>query len=287
MMAGMDTPEKRRWYYPTPGWLVLGSMAVTGLLFASEKWGWFPFNGHKGYTVLAAAAGVGVVLVVMLLWWLVALVFRWRFQFGIRTLLVLTVVVALPFSWLSMEMKTAKGQKAVVEAIEQLGGGVDFDWEYDKNFVHLPSALPHDPVWLRSWLGDDFFAEVVIVRLGFTQVTNEGLAYIAGLTRLEALLLEGTQVTNDGLAHIGKLTQLRELSLNRTQVTDDGLTHIGGLTRLQYLYLNDTQVTDEGLEQIVGLTQLQGLCSATHRLRTRGWQISLGCPNSKSCGSTA
>ena len=56
ILAGMETPEKRRWYCPTPGWLVLGSMAVTGLLFASEKWRWFGFNEHKGWTVLIAVA---------------------------------------------------------------------------------------------------------------------------------------------------------------------------------------------------------------------------------------
>jgi hypothetical protein len=50
----MDTPEKRRWYRPTPAWLVFGSLAVTGLLFLSEKWRWFGFNEHKGWTVLAA-----------------------------------------------------------------------------------------------------------------------------------------------------------------------------------------------------------------------------------------
>ncbi len=37
-MMGMDTPEKHRWYCPTPSWLVLGSMAVTGLLFLSGTW---------------------------------------------------------------------------------------------------------------------------------------------------------------------------------------------------------------------------------------------------------
>ena len=37
--GGMDTPEKRRWYCPTPGWLVLGSLAVTGLLFLRNAGG--------------------------------------------------------------------------------------------------------------------------------------------------------------------------------------------------------------------------------------------------------
>ena len=116
----MDAPEKRRWYCPTPGWLVLGSLAVTGLLWLSNWLGWW----HKGYAVLVAVAGVGTVLAGMLLWWLVALIFRWRFQLGTRTLLVLTLAVALPFSWLAVEMKKAREQKGAVAAIKELGRGV-------------------------------------------------------------------------------------------------------------------------------------------------------------------
>ena len=33
------------------------------------------------------------------------LIFRWRFQFSIRSLLVLTVAVAVPCSWLAVEVK--------------------------------------------------------------------------------------------------------------------------------------------------------------------------------------
>jgi len=62
-----------------------------GILCLSERYGWFPFNANKGWTVLIAVAAVGAVLIVMLLWFAVALVFRWRYQFTIRTLLVLTI----------------------------------------------------------------------------------------------------------------------------------------------------------------------------------------------------
>ena len=83
---------------------------------------WFPFNQHKGWTVLIAVASVGVFFLLMFLWFLAALVFRLRFQFGLLSLLVLTVVVALPFAWLETEMKQAREQKGVVEAIEKAGG---------------------------------------------------------------------------------------------------------------------------------------------------------------------
>jgi hypothetical protein len=155
----MDTPEKRRWYRPTPGWLVFGSLAVTGFLFLSEKWRWFSFNEHKGWTVLIAVAAVGVVLAVMLLWWLAALVFRWRFQFSIRTLLVLTVAVAVPCRWLAVDMKKASGQKEVAAEIMKLGGYVLYDWqENPSDSVASKVENEQAAAWLPRLLGDDFFS---------------------------------------------------------------------------------------------------------------------------------
>ena len=61
--------------------------------------------------MLIAVAVVGVAMLVMKLWFVVALVFRRRFQFSIRSLLVLTVAVAIPCSWLAVEMKHANQQR--------------------------------------------------------------------------------------------------------------------------------------------------------------------------------
>ena len=60
ILADMSTSQpRRRWFHPEPAWLVYASFLVTGILFFSERWQWFPFNAHKGWTVLVA---VGVVL---------------------------------------------------------------------------------------------------------------------------------------------------------------------------------------------------------------------------------
>jgi len=53
-------PATRRFFYPTPSWLVILSLAVTNILFLSERFQWFGFNTHKGWTVLIAVASVGV-----------------------------------------------------------------------------------------------------------------------------------------------------------------------------------------------------------------------------------
>src|SRR5271166_1095635 len=96
-----DPASKSRWYCPTLEWLIVLLLATTGFLYLCERLQWFGFYAHRGVAVLIAVVTVGVVLNLMQLWWLLALVFRWRFQFSIRTLLALVVAVALPFSWLA------------------------------------------------------------------------------------------------------------------------------------------------------------------------------------------
>ncbi len=137
----MTNPKStRRWLFPTPAWLLLGLLVVEGLLWLSERFQWFGFNEKKGWTVLIAVAVVGATIIFMLLWLVASLAFRWRFQFSIRSLLVLTVAVALPCSWLAMEMREAKRERVAAAAFEELSGFVEW-------------SDPSGPVWLSSLLG--------------------------------------------------------------------------------------------------------------------------------------
>ena len=197
-----EIASNRRWYHPTPGHFLAGLLAVEGILLAVHWGGGF----HKGYGVLIALASVGVFLVLMLVWFAVALIFRCRFQFSLRSLLVLTLAVALPCSWLATEMKKAREQKEVVEWVEELGGQVSYDYERDSSGNDIPNAQPPGPAWLREWLGVDAFVNVV------------------------GVFLQNLAVTDAGLEHLKELTQLQELFLGDTQVTDAGLEHLKGLS---------------------------------------------------------
>ena len=118
---------------------------------------------------------------------MVALIFRWRFQFSIRSLLVLVVAVAVPCSWLAVEMKAAREQATTVEEIVVLGGIVeDHDLEADANGRFVPPRQPSEPPWLRKVLGNHFFTDVVVIKLSKIQSTEVPLAYIVGLPRREA-----------------------------------------------------------------------------------------------------
>ena len=79
-MATMDdtTQARARWFYLTSGRFVLLLLTVEVLLWLSNWLGWPGW--HKGYAVLTSVAAVGVGMLLMFVWFAVALIFRWRFQ---------------------------------------------------------------------------------------------------------------------------------------------------------------------------------------------------------------
>ncbi len=273
---------KRRWFYPTPGWLVLVSLATTGFMYLSERFQWFAFNHYKGWTVLIGVASVVAVLVVMLLWWVLALLFRLRFQFSIRSLLVLVVAVAVPCSWLAVEMKKARQQSEAVDGIRKLvGGSVSYDTEFEAliaiiNRKPRSNPPPTEAAWLRNLLGIDFFhaVEVVTVQphsgLGDVKDVDAGLENLKHFTGLQLLALDDPRITDAGLKNLKGLTALQNLQISGTRITDAGLETIQHLTGLQVLLLNNTGVTDAGLKNLNGLTALQHLDLSGSRITDAG-----------------
>jgi hypothetical protein len=250
---GDVSPPQRRWFHPTPDRLILALLALEGVLLLSEQFRWFPLNQHKGWTVLIAVASVGAAMLLMLVWFAASLVFRWRFQFSVRSLFVLTVAVATACSWLSADLKKAREQENAIRAIEEVGGNAA------EEGGNPAGALPPGTAWLRELLKDEFFTNIADVTLSESKVTNAGLEHLKDLTDLRVLNLHETQVTNAGLERVKGLTQLRELNLGGTRVTDAGLEDLKGLIQLQLLSLDSTQVTDAGLVHLKGLTQLRQL----------------------------
>ena len=105
---------KTRWYRFTPDRLVVLVLIVEGLLLACEPFRLLP----KGWPVLIAWAVVGAALLLGIVWLLLSLLFRWRFQFSLLSLLLLVVVVAIPSSWLATEVREAKKEWAAFAALE-------------------------------------------------------------------------------------------------------------------------------------------------------------------------
>ena len=147
----------RRWFYLTPDRFIIGLLAVEGLLWLLERFQWFPFNEKKGWTVLIAVVSVGEAMLAMLLWFVAGLLFRWRFQFGIRSLLVLTLAVAIPGSWLAAEVQRVRNRNGAAVLIEKRGGWVQW--------IPAPHAEPSVFGWLQKLQGNDSGYTVNAVRL--------------------------------------------------------------------------------------------------------------------------
>jgi hypothetical protein len=164
-----------------------------------------------------------------------------NYQFSLKTLLAAITLVCLgPGGFVAYEQNKARRQKGAVEAIEELGGVVDFG----------RNESARSPM-LRQILGDDSFGEVERVQFwNPSHVTDADLVHLAGLERLTSLQLDNSQVTDAGLKHLTGLKNLSYLNLDSTQITDIGLQHLVGLRGLRSLNVYRTQVTDAGASQL-------------------------------------
>ena len=178
--------------------------------------------------------------------------FVWRrlLQYRLRTLLIVTTVVA---AGLGRWSHKARQQREAVEWVQRIGGGVNYDYELDD--LHDP---PHTPKWLVEVLGVEYFANVKVISLAGRgrQVTDLELKHLEGLKALELLNLSGTCVTGAGLEHLNASTTVDALSLRFSEVTDAGLKYLKALNLLT-LDLRNTKVTDAGVEHLKNLTTLQ------------------------------
>ncbi len=238
-----------RWSHLTPDRCVLGLLAVEGVLWLFERVHAFGFHPHKGWMFAVTLASVVAAILLMSAWFVVSLFVGQRFQFSIRSLLVLVMVVAVPCSWFALEMKKANKQQEAVAEIRKAAGYVQYD--YDRQFWRQGGiAQPPAPVWLLNLLGVHFFADVVWVGDFHCQFTDATLKNLKDLTELEELDLGSTKITDAGLKNLEGLTRLRPLRLEFTEVTDAGLVHLKGLKQLRELLLSNTHVTNAGVREL-------------------------------------
>ena len=267
------TPTRVRWLHPTPGRFVLALLAVEVLLWLSERFGWLGW--HKGYAVLTCVAVVGVAMVLVLVWFGVAVVFWRRFQFSLRSLLVLVVVVALPCSWLAVEMRAAMRQKESVELIAASAGRVSFDIQdvdndtrgrflFDRDppgqtlnvyqNLRLPSLIPRPPLpepirglFVRLF-GESFFCTATAVShidLDEPQWHGDVL-----MKPSPDKYDEEREEAHSIMIALKGLPKLQTLDISGTPVDDSDLEYISPLKDLRQLALHGTKVTAEGVAKL-------------------------------------
>ena len=123
------------------------------------------------------------------------------------------------------------------------------------------------------------------VDLARTQLTDKGLAHLAGMKGITRLHLENTKVTDAGLDHIKGLADLEYLNLYGTQVTDAGIMKLTGLKKLKKIFLWQSKVTEGGAIKLAAA--IPGLDANTGWKATKVEPVALAANTAKPAAPTA
>ncbi|MCE9556821.1 MAG: hypothetical protein K8T91_26025 [Planctomycetes bacterium] len=179
---------------------------------------------------------------------------RRMLQYRLRTLLVITTIIAVLFGWWSYK---AQRQREAVAALRKIGGTAYYHRYLPWTSENYDS--PKWPPWVLDTVVADYLARVQVIRLNSTTVTDDDLKFLKNMPALEELQLNNTDITDVSLQHLEDLTALHTLWLDNTRVSDAGLKHLTGLTALIWLDVRNTQISDTGLEHLRNLTALKAI----------------------------
>jgi hypothetical protein len=205
-----------------------------------------------------------------------------RLRFSLRTLLIITVLVAIPSAWLGKHWLRTRVQRPMVAKIKANGGQVYYDYQSDrKNFDS--SKTP--PGWapLRAMLGDDFFATVKVAIYGnnfppqiidieFEQLSDLEQIYInakkvpettiaklASLKKLNSLVLADYNYRPEVFRKLADCPSLTHLTVFSGSLTSEHLRELKSFAMLTNFQWTNAPLTDDGLLAICELRKLKSL----------------------------
>ena len=204
---------------------------------------------------------------------------HFRFQFSLRTLLLLVLLVSLGMSWLATRIGQTDQECRIADSIESHQGDLCWGIEIRNDRFYgsyRPSkdVLPWNAYDAVRFLESPYSIFRTIQTVSFARYTDrhptlmtrtdfamsaDVLSQIGHLKHLRQLNLAGTNTTDEMLAGIQNMRSLEELNLQRTAITDDGLKHLRRFHRLRHLNVSETRVTGVGFDYLDGLTHLEVL----------------------------
>src|SRR5690242_160777 len=147
---------------------------------------------------------------------------RW-FRFSLKTLLLAVTILCV---WLGSKVHDARRQRRAVEILEKAGAHIWFDYQEIPDGFTTNSA-PAGPVWLREFLGDEFFRDVVSVGVANSSISQGDFEEIANLPGLKGLMLWNVAIENadnsvrpindEDLRVFDRLCNLTDFTIERAQ----------------------------------------------------------------------
>src|SRR5260221_4640277 len=179
---------------------------------------------------------------------------RRTLRFSLRTLM---IAVTLLCAVMAVVSSRANRQRLAVSRIKEVHGLLYYDYQLDHNFnPRTDEPLAPGPDWLRAFIGTDYFATVVSVRVNLA--SDELLEATAELPHLQDLRIACNSKISDGAWE--RLKDLREVeTLYLRGMRDSATVNLAGLTHLRVLSITNTDITDVGLPSLKSLSRLQRL----------------------------
>lgn len=209
---------------------------------------------------------------------------RW-YQFSLRTLLILMLVLSIGFGGIGNRIYQAREQAAKVAALRSLGIGVQYEVEFsndesgrimgvsrrrsllERRIVNwfgtdyaykVHGVKAHGPPPASARERDDFwrlaasFPELTSLSAGPDWCDSAGLARIRGKTTIRSLTLYASRPTNEDMEVIGTLVNLQRLSFmwggKRPSLMDDrGVACLDRLQDLRDLDLGERGISNASL----------------------------------------
>ena len=169
--------------------------------------------------------------------------------------------------WAAYAAKSARDIRTAVDLVSAAGGVIRFRHqstvaEPNHNAFSSSSLFdlklpPPGPVWLRHFIGDEYFQSVVYIDLEGREVSRELCAALSNLHELRYLNLAYTNVDDDHLKFLEDLERLQVLYLDRNSITDAGFKHLSQLQRLESVVLNSLPIDGSGLTHLAELRELK------------------------------
>ncbi len=197
--------------------------------------------------------GLGAVLGLVAVLWLIVRAFRVHFAWGLVCLLFPPAVILFCVFHFR---RAARPLILLSVAALLMGGTLGLSYLLSRYASLGPREKLVDGelhLTLTGWDRSDYALlqtkpETVVLQMANPDVTDETLQYLKGMSRLRELDLNESQITDAGLPLLSQLPALQILRLRQTRITDQAFReHLGGKKSLLELDLRQTEVASKTL----------------------------------------
>lgn len=167
---------------------------------------------------------------------------RW-YQFSLRTLLVLMLVLPIGLGWYAHARNKSLKQWEAVRALR--AAGEKLRALRDDELLEGEQAILPAPAWQKA-MGVDLPQELKVFLSRYSKFTDAEAAHLAELPQVTIIQVRG-ETTDKGTALITKRPKLECLTLNSPHLTDESLKILADFRDLEVLDIRTAPITDQGL----------------------------------------